>query len=1521
MNEKEKPNHLTIFQPAIQNWFSEKFASPTPPQIQGWPPIFRSENTLILAPTGSGKTLAAFLVCINEIFNKLVNGEKFQGIFTLYISPLKALNYDIERNLEQPLEGIKQSAKLLKLKAPEIRVAVRTGDTPQKERLHMTKRPPHILITTPESLHLLLTSRQPRQILKAIKYVIIDEIHALSENKRGTFLSVLLERLQAINDEPFVRIGLSATQKPLTEIAKFLGGFKFDQKAGDYSPRPVTIVDAGMRKKLDIKILSPVQDFTNLPENSVWPDIYQKLLEQIQQHRSTLIFANNRAAVERITAEINERAGFELAKAHHGSVSKEKRRLIEDQLKRGELSALVATATLELGIDMGAIDLVCQVESPKSVARALQRVGRAGHLYRAASKGRLLPKMRSDLLEMAVIAGAMISGDVAPINIPKNCLDILAQQIVAIVALNPIKVDSVFEIIRRAYPYRNLPQSQFLSVLEMISGRYPSETFRDLKPRISWDRVNNVLHPLPGTQRTAIFGGGAIPDTGQYGCYLEDGSTKIGELEEEFIYERRIGEVFVLGTSNWRIKEITHDRVVVSPAPGEPARMPFWKGEFSNRSAHLGKLVGSFLREFADKLNAPDCLDWLQQNYHLEKGAAENLIQYLIDQKTKAGFIPDDRKILCESFADEMGDLRFVLLSPYGGAVHLPWKLALLAQFRKQLGIEPESYHSDAGLTFRYPMENEETFFNIIKTVNSCNVEDLVIEELANSFFFGLRFRQNAGRAMLMPLYLPGKRAPLWLQRMRARDLLEVARQHPSFPIVMETYRESLLDFLAMDELKKLLQEIESQQVQLIFRQTASPSPFTSSLLFEFMSGYMYEYEKPKSITHSGEIVERDLLDELLLSENSKNLLDESAIVELEQRLQALKEGSQARTPAELYELLRRLGDLTTEEISRRVEGDWKQILQELIEQKSIVKIFIPKTNEIWRWISVEDFPVYRAALCGQVDKKNIAAWEIKISLQIESNEIVPAETFVPQNLLIQNPEPVAARKKLLEQFSRHHAAITLTHILQRYPFEKTIAEKFLSNLKQEGSLLKLPRFSEAEQDRWAFRETIERIRRKTIQQQRARIKPCDTSQFVDFLLNWQHRTISTQLHGVDGLVFVLEQMQGLSLPATVWENEIFAPRIKDYRPEWLDQLCQSGDLVWFGNSPGSSSGLNIRFAFRENLPLFYVKPESANIDSPENPQLEQIRVALQKLGACFITDLSIESGLSPSQCTKNLWSLIQSGEVSNDSFSVIRAGKRGCASYDKTEAQALKFRFSSGSRLGQHRRFRAQRATNRWFLLPAANSEKFEDGNFVESVVRQLLLRYGLICREIYQLESMTIPWRNAYETLIRLEWRGEIRRGYFVKGLSGIQFALPQAAAELLSEQQKIKNQFPELLLLNSCDSANLYGAASPLPLLHSFFHDWRLLRHPNNFLILKSGQPVLAIENFGRRLTPLRDLNSAEKRAALSLLPQLLNRLGGKSIRSLKVEFWNNQPIRYSEITAILKELGFRDEFKIMILEKKF
>jgi len=1520
---------LGLFHPAVRGWFARTFKAPTPPQLLGWPHIAAGENTLILAPTGSGKTLAAFLACINHLLEELLAGSTTEGVQVLYISPLKALNYDIERNLQAPLTGIMEVADQLGLVLPEIRVAVRTGDTTQHERQHMIRRPPHILITTPESLHLILTSHRAREILRPVQYLIVDEIHAISDNKRGTFLALLLERLERLAGRSFLRIGLSATQKPLDEVGRFLGGYERICRGNgiEFVPRRVAIVDAGMRKELDLKVLCPVQDLRDLPEDSIWPAIYRKLLELIRNHRSTLIFANNRRAVERITSEINNLAGYELVRAHHGSVSKQMRRGIERELKEGKLPALVATASLELGIDMGAIDLVCQVESPKSVATGLQRVGRAGHLYKAASKGRLLPKTRSDLLETVVISDAMRHARVSSLKIPRNCLDVLAQQIVAIVAMEPWDVDELYDQVRQAYPYRDLPRLVFNSVLEMLSGRYPSEAFRDLRPRISWDRMNNRLHPMPGSQRLTVVNGGAIPDTGQFGVYLEDGSTRVGELDEEFVYETRIGDLFILGTNTWRVTDIGPDRVIVAPASLGPARMPFWRGEYFSRDYELGRHLGAFCRQLRERLNDPTCQAWLRRRYDIDPNAAFNLCQYLRDQEERGETIPDDRTVLIEGFRDEIGDLRLALLSPFGGRVHLAWRLAILAQFRRQWQIQPESMHSDTGILFRLTFEDIGRAVQAIRDVSPDNLEELVIEELAGSPLFGLRFRQNAARALLLPRGKPGRRTPLWLQRLKARDLLEIARQYESFPIVVETYRECMQDFLEIEGLKELLGRIEAGEVKVIVRERQRPSPFASSLMFDFTATYLYEWDQPKAGARIAPAVDQGLLKELLQPAEIAQLVDDGAVKEVEGRLQGEREGYRARTDAELLELLRRIGDLTREEIEERLVGDAPETLNRLSTEHRLLQIFIPDVEEPWRWIDAEEYPLYRDAFSDPSAGTDSFEGYQTVSIGTgDKKTSCPVRDLLPGALLGVKTDRDQAQRIILERFLRSHAMTTVADIRKRYPFDEGFIRGVLQELEADGAVMQIRGVMDEGPTRWAFRETIERIRRLTMAQQRRQVEPCGASDYVDFLLRWQHRHPETKVSGQEGLLTVLGQLQGLPLSAEIIDGEVLARRVEGYRPAWLDELCGRGDLVWYGSPSGSGEWGNISFAYREILPHFRLGVGETKGQQSDYETIRTIRDALNRKGASFLTDLVVETGLSPSECAAALWDMIWSGEVTNDSFVVIRSGRPARrADRDYPWKGTLRGRPERGlrSQMGHLRGYRAIDGAGRWSLVPEPiQTEAALDMESLEVLVRQLLARYGMVCRELYALEGMKLPWRLLYQTLVRLEWRGEVRRGLFVKSFSGGQFALPQAADQLRDYSKGLKGPSHRMILINACDPANLYGAAAPLPLLHPVEPQWHFLRHPGNYLVLQKGMPVLAVEGRGNRLTPLRDLSEAERKEALSLLPQLLEDPGGlRRIRAVKVEYWDGQPVRNSEVAPCLKSLGFRDELRAMTYYRRF
>ncbi|HET7137267.1 MAG TPA: DEAD/DEAH box helicase, partial [Gaiellaceae bacterium] len=941
---------LSVFSPTTRAWFERTFAAPTPPQERGWPAIARGGHVLIQAPTGSGKTLTAFLYALDRL-----SAAPGEGLRVLYVSPLKALNYDIERNLRGPLAGLES----------QVRVAVRTGDTPAKERRELLKEPPDILITTPESLFLMLTS-QARETLRGVETLILDEVHAVAGTKRGAHLALSVERLEALVDRPFQRIGLSATQRPIEEIGRFVSG-----------GRPIEIVDAGTRKELDLEVVVPVEDMrelgstaslsypvpadgqemdagTELGTQSIWPSIYPEILRLVQAHRSTIVFVNNRRLAERLALRLNELANEgnegpprEVARAHHGSLAREQRILVEEELKAGRIPCLVATSSLELGIDMGAVDLVIQVESPKSVARGLQRIGRAGHELGATSKGRIFPKFRADLLESAVVARAMREGAIEETRIPTNPLDVLAQQVVAISADAEIAVDEVFELVRRAYPFRDLSRAQFENVLDMLAGRYPSDEFAELRPRIVWDRTGGTVRAREGARRLAVTNAGTIPDRGLFGVFLRDGGGRVGELDEEMVYEARAGQTFLLGASTWRIEEITRDRVLVSPAPGLPGAVPFWKGEGVGRPFELGEKIGAASRELS-ALAEPKAIERLRGEYHLEERAARNLLTFLREQADATGAIPTDRSVVVERFRDEIGDWRVCILTPFGGRVHAPWAMAIAARLREAHGIEAQSIWSDDGIALHFP-EADAPPPTADLVIAPDEVEDLVVAEVGDTALFGARFRENAGRALLIPRRRPGERTPLWQQRLKAQSLLQVARKYGSFPVILETYRECLQDVFDLPALRSLLQRIATRELDLVEVETASASPYSASLLFDYIATYMYEDDTPPAERRAQALsLDRDLLRELLGQEELRDLLDRDAVEEVERQLR----GSPT-SPDALHDQLRLRGDLRA--------GEYDAPLAEpLLAERRAVLVRIAGEE---RLIAAEDAGRYRDAL------------------------------------------------------------------------------------------------------------------------------------------------------------------------------------------------------------------------------------------------------------------------------------------------------------------------------------------------------------------------------------------------------------------------------------------------------------------------------------------------------------------------------------------------------------------------------
>lgn len=1464
---------LALFQEPVRQWFKESVGEPTPAQRLGWPAIAQGQHTLILAPTGSGKTLAAFLACLDALWRSPLPDKQVQ---VLYLSPLKALNNDIERNLRVPMAGIRAMAHRLGQSWPELKAAIRSGDTPVAARQKLARHPPHLFITTPESLHLILTSSQ-REMLRGVRYCIVDEIHVLCPNKRGVFLSLLLERLEQLQGtnrpSSFVRIGLSATQRPLEEVARYLGG------AG----REVTLIDAGFRKNLDLQVINPVERFGPLPERSVWPSIHRHLLEQIRAHRSTIIFANNRRTVEKLAHDLNElnqadlnqtetgpgnsleHQAAPLVRPHHGSLSLEVRHATEAALKEGHLRAVVATASLELGIDMGAVDLVCQVESPGNVARAMQRIGRSGHLVGQTSRGRFYPKTPADLLEQAVLARCVMEGEVEPLRVPTNCLDVLAQQIVAMVAIDAWAVPDLFSLIKRAYPYRDLSPEALESVLEMLSGRVPHEAFRDLKARISWDRIHNRLHALPGSQSLALVHGGTIPDTGQYAAYIDGTSIRLGELDEEFVYERRIGDVFRLGTQTWRIVQIESDRVLVAPAEGEMAVLPFWRGEGVGRSLQLGLAIGQFLREASDQLRhgpPQQTLQWLMQDGRLDHAAATNLFDYLKRQIEQAGCLPTDRSLLIEAFRDDLGDWYVVILSPLGSAFHLALRLAIEARWRQRFGYLPQSIHLDEGILIKI-MDVDDPPLDLLDDLEPDRIEDLILSELSESALFAIRFRHNAARALLMPRASGRQRAPLWLQRLRARNLLQVCRQYPRFPIVVETYRECQNDHLDVPRLKQWLIDLREGKVELIRRRAEQPCPFAANLLFRFTFLYMYTYDRVDQA--KGEtVLDRQLLDQLVQPEDYRHLLDERAIAQVEFRLRGM--GRPPRQTEELADWLRRLGDLRESEI----RTDWRSMLDPLIAQGRVSSLQLTGTLEPAAWILTEELPLYRSAF----------------SLDGETRS-------------------EAAARMILQRFMATHALVGMADILSRYPFDAQWLKRELEASSRNGDLVAMQPLELHESVRWSMPKHWEAIQRTSLHLRRGDAPTVEWSVFVQFVLRWQFVHPATRTAGTEGLKQVLERLAGWMTPAELWERAILPSRIKDYQPRWLDELTMAGEWIWWGNQDRPDAPLHVGFRPREDLHHW---PGSHDGSLPAKPEWQQVHDVLQSGGAMFLIDLARMTGLPPAQVRQQLRHMVQHGFITNDRFDVIRSGWEEDAASSPATGPSGRF-----SRLRSGRRVVSQRPQGRWSLLPWGQPE-------TESLALQqamgLLTRYGLAARELARLDPSLLPWRLLYQVLQRLEFAGEIRRGYFVKGLSGSQFALPECVEELtrLAEQKD-----DAAMLLHSFDPANLWSIKpSGLTASATEESDEAFTKRRGTWVVLTAGRPTLRVEQYGKRLTPSAEASTEALERAVGLLGSLMKTTYGWDLRGkISVEEWDGQPVIGSPGQPLLEKAGFVRDYQALSL----
>jgi ATP-dependent Lhr-like helicase len=1417
---------LELFHPITAKWFRAVFETITAPQREGWPAISRGESTLILAPTGTGKTLTAFLWCLDRLM--LREPATTPGCRVLYISPLKALAVDVERNLRSPLAGIANLAQRegVTVHIPEI--SVRTGDTTPKDRARFKRHPGEILITTPESLYLLLTS-DAGEALRSIETVIIDEIHALVPTKRGAHLALSLERLEALCDHPIQRIGLSATQRPLEEVARFLGGAignhtnalnpisdtltTNESDSDETIPfRPVTIVNAGARKVLNLTVEVPVEDMAKLGEiddlpsgpasqgpkrTSIWQSIHPRLLEIVRSRTSTLIFVNARRVAERLAGALNELAGEPIARAHHGSLAAAQRSEIEELLKAGNLKALVCTSSLELGIDMGAIDLVIQIEAPPSVASGMQRIGRAGHQVGAPSTGIIFPKYRADLIACAAVTQAMHEGHVESTRFLRNPLDVLAQQMVATVAHPPMPADeaarlrkrpateddeapgisytALLALVRSAAPFAGLTVSVFDGVLDMLAGRYPSDEFAELRPRITWDRTRNWLTPRQGVKRIAILNGGTIPDRGLYGVFLS-GSTKplrVGELDEEMVFEARTGETFVLGASTWRIDEITHDRVLVSPAPGEPGKMPFWHGDRAGRPIEFGRRIGALVRELR-AMPRSAAVARLTHDHDLDQQAAENVLRYLADQELATQEVPDDRTIVIERVRDELGDWRVCVLTPFGSRVHTPWAMAVAARI-KAAGLDVETMWSEDGFVLRFPDTDAPPDTDLLLMAPE-EAAELVMQQLGSTALFAAKFREAASRALLLPRRRADGRTPLWQQRKRAYDLLSVASRYASFPMLLEAYRECLRDVFDMPALIETLRSIQNRSIRIHIADSRTPSPFAGALLFSYVANYIYDGDAPLAERRAQALsIDQDQLRELLGDADLRELLDVAAIEETEEQLQCIVEGYKARNLDGVHDLLLRLGDLTRAELAARsATPDVAESVDRLLRARRALELMFAGEK---RLIAVEDAARVRDALG------------------------IPLPPGLPTAFL----EPVPdAMLDLVRRYARTHGPFTTIDVAERYSLPKQAVESVLQRLVGLGRVIEGGFRPGGLNREWIDAEVLRTIRRKSLAKLRKEVEPVEQRTLARLFTRWQGVVQSRR--GLDALLDTIENLQGAPLPASQLETEILPARITGYKAADLDTLIAAGEVVWTGLDPLGERDGRIGLYLAEKLPLLW-PPRPATITTDLDAKQQAIVDYLRSNGASFFQPLhdSIGGGY-PGETLEALWSLVWRGLLTNDALHALRAYCQRPASAKPSRRVHNQIGFRS-------RRTTPPTAQGRWSL----NAVAFDDTRntparqteWSHAIAQQLLTRYGVVFRETAHAENLPGGFSAIYDVMKALEESGRVRRGYFAADLGATQFAMPAAVDLLRSLRSNTQSDTNEVVLLAATDPANPYGA----------------------------------------------------------------------------------------------------------------
>jgi ATP-dependent Lhr-like helicase len=1496
----------------VRAWFAASFPEPTGAQLHGWPPISAGQHTLICAPTGSGKTLAAFLAAIDSLVTSPPPEDRTRRTRVLYISPLRALAFDVEKNLRAPLAGIALAAERIGEAVVQPDVAMRTGDTASRDRQRLVRHPPDLLITTPESLYLMLTS-SAAETLAGVETVIVDEIHALAPTKRGAHLALSLERLEEITATSPQRIGLSATQRPLEEVARFLGGW-----SAPGTPRPVTIVDAGIRKPLEIEVVIPVEDMGDLsatsapavagaagvsmvsaaPRASIWPSIYPRILDQVLEHRSTIIFCNARRQAERLAAKLNElaeergigtdpetgRLREELVRAHHGSLAREQRIVVEDDLKRGDLRAIVATSSLELGIDMGAVDLVIQVESPGAVSRGLQRIGRAGHHVGEPSKGSIYPKHRGDLLEAAVVTRRMLDGQIESTRYLRNPIDVLAQQVVAHVsARGETPVAELAALVRRSANFAELSDEQLANTLDLLAGRYPSEEFAELRPRVVWNRVTDTIRARDGSKRLAVTSGGTIPDRGLFGVFLPDGA-RVGELDEEMVYESRPGETFVLGASTWRIEDITFQRVTVTPAPGEPGKMPFWHGDRPGRPLELGRALGAFVRRVRE-LPPAAAMTLLRADYALDELAASNLLHYIEEQGEATGVVPDDRTVVVERFRDEIGDWRVCVLTPFGTPVHAPWAMAIERRLSDRYDLPVESMWGDDGIVLRLPEAADELPQEAF-LIEPEEIEELVVSTLPQTALFSSRFRECAGRALLLPRRRPDQRTPLWQQRQKAADLLAVAARYPTFPILLEASRECLQDVFDVPALKDVLTQLRSRAVRVVTVDTTKPSPMAQSLLFNWIAAYMYEGDAPLAERRAAALaLDRDLLRDLLGAEELRELLDAGVLADVELDLQRLSDGRRARSADELHDVLRRVGDLTEAEIDLRcdqqpLDGPNRWLAELLAEKRAIEVVIAGET----RYAAAEDAARYRDALgCA-----------LPLGLPATFTDPVP--------------RPL---EDLVARYGRSHGPFTEREVADRLGVPESRALGALAALEHDGRVVRGEFRPEGVRREWCDSEVLRQLRRRSLATLRREVEPVEQEALARFLPTWHG--IPPQRRGVDAVVEALGLLAGAPIVASTLEADVLASRVDDYRPGLLDELCTSGEVVWVGAGAIGSSDGRVRLAFADQLAL--LAPGWEVQERPDGAVHDALRGVLGERGASFWNQLGAATpGTSDDEVLAALWDLVWAGEVTNDSLAPLRAvtGSGGGRSARRGGGGG-RDRMRPRPRAVRLNRLGPPAGAGRWSLVGPLLEPAPAPTESAHATALQLVERHGVVTREAVLAEGVVGGYASVYGVLKVLEERGQVRRGYFVSGLGAAQFALPGAVDRLRMARNGADGAIGDEravaapLVLAATDPAQPYGATLAWPESVG-----RPARTASALVVLRDGVPIAWYDRRSHHLVTFP--HTHDDRGWAEALADLVR--GGR-LRRVEVRKVDGEPLPTSpvsaDVTAAAKAAGFADGYR--------